>query len=97
MGFVTLNVDLTWKLEPPSTGLSVVLRNYGHILLVVVVRSMDLHFEAPLAEVVAIVEGIHFVVSLSYPNLIVVSDCLHAIKRISRSDTCFSANDCWIE
>lgn len=94
---VKLNVDAAWSSDPSTTGMGAILRDWTGQLIGASARFVDLDFSPPLAEILAIWEGLKFAVALNLSHLIVESDCLQAINLLNSDGEGLCAADCWLE
>lgn len=83
VGRLKINVDATWKLGFPDTGIGIICRNeVGDIVGASAIYD-DLDYPSPMAELKAILEGLIFAERRGLRQILVEYDCLQATNLIS--------------
>lgn len=91
-------MDAAWKSNPSTTGLSAILKYWnGHLLGVFARFFFYLYFDPPLAEILAIREGLKFAAAKKFENLMVESDCLQTIRLLDNEDEELRGADGWLD
>lgn len=80
-----LNVDAAWQSSPPSTGIGAICRDPLGVVVGALTSHYDMDFTPPMAEMMAIIEGMKLSISLGCNNISVESDNLQTINFINGS------------
>lgn len=79
-GFWKINVDAAWVQSPPSTGIGIIGRNLEGESMGDSSLFFDMDFQNPMAELIAILEGIRMAKAFGYGKIIVESDSSQAVN-----------------
>lgn len=86
-GFWMLNSDASCSSSTPATGLGILIRDKNGKIKAASSIHLEFNLSPLLAELKAVVEGMHLASSLGCSNLIVASDCQMAINFINKKST----------
>ncbi|KAF5471637.1 hypothetical protein F2P56_008414 [Juglans regia] len=91
-GFLKLNVDGAMFADVGKSGIGVVLRDEAGQVVMAATKKEDFVDEPATIELLAVLRGLQFFLSLGIPNLVVESDCLVVVQELQDSQESLSSN-----
>lgn len=96
-GYWKLNTNVTCSASPLSTGLGLLCRDKNGDIMVASSIYLDFQMEVHMAELKGILEGMKIALSLGFTKVKVESDCLLAIRFITKKSEVWNDVDALVE